>query len=307
MNRIGFCCLMSDSSKNEAHKVGRTFTTPINLFKDKEKGFIQTQQKILDNIKGTFNIINYCKRNNVTQYRLSSSIFPMMGLYEFEELPKYKEIVTQLSNLGKYIRNSDIRVSFHPDHFCKMASEDNDLLQKTIKVLDFHSLVLDLMGYPADHTNHINIHIGGSYGNKLQTLKRFSENLHLLQPNTRNRLTVENDDISQGYTVYDLYRYIDLPIVIDTFHHSIHNITIDSIELTLREAFEMAHETWHPSIIPVAHHSSSAKVYEDPLKRNTAHANFIYERFNSGSLKFDVEIEAKHKELAVLLYLKQFK
>ena len=65
--------------------------------------------------------------------------------------------------------------------------------------------VFDLMGYPPCHYNKINIHIGGIYEDKEHTIRRFAENFNTrLSPNLQSRLTVENDDRPNSYSMTDL-------------------------------------------------------------------------------------------------------
>ena len=51
---------------------------------------------------------------------------------------------------------------------------------------------------------------------------------------------------------------------------------------------------------------SSSKQLEDFSGSKTAHADFIYEKIKTFGLDFDVEIEAKSKDLAVLKYRNDF-
>ena len=305
MNNYGLCCLLQQPT--EEYKVNRTFQKKESFLIDKENSLKETSRKIIDNIKGTINMVSFCIKNNIKVYRMSSGIFTFMEFYEFEDLPYYDKIQNLLKGLGIIIIKNNMRVSFHPDHFVKLATSNKELLEQSIKTLNQHSKIFDLMGFPADHNSHILVHIGGGYSNKLLTLQTFCDNFLLLDNNTKNRLTIENDDCSACYTVKDLYdnvyKIIKTPIVIDTFHHSLHNINIDKSVLSLEQALDLAKETWL-NIRPVAHHSSSAKIHEDNTKAPKSHADYIYDKFQGDG--FDVELEAKAKELALLKYVKQF-
>ena len=52
---------------------------------------------------------------------------------------------------------------------------------------------------------------------------------------------------------------------------------------------------------------SSSKTIEDISGKKTAHADYIYEEIKTYGMDFDVEIEAKAKDLAVLEYLEKYK
>ena len=51
---------------------------------------------------------------------------------------------------------------------------------------------------------------------------------------------------------------------------------------------------------------SSSRVIEDSTGKKIAHADYIYEEIPCFGLNFDVEIEAKAKELALIRYRNQF-
>ena len=82
--------------------------------------------------------------------------------------------------------------------------------------------MLDLMGYEeANPTNKVNIHIGGVYGDKQETLERFAKGFQMLSPRCQARLTIENDDLANSFSIADLLplaRKINVPLVFD-FHH----------------------------------------------------------------------------------------
>ena len=79
--------------------------------------------------------------------------------------------------------------------------------------------VFDLMGYPPCHYNKINIHVGGIYGDKEHTIRRFAENFNTrCSPNLQARLTVENDDRPNSYSMTDLlllHNLTSIPLVSD--------------------------------------------------------------------------------------------
>jgi UV DNA damage repair endonuclease len=71
----------------------------------------------------------------------------------------------------------------------------------------------------------------------------------------------------------------------------------------MEEALRLAVSTW--KTVPITHMSSSRRT-EDEKAVVTAHADYIYERIETFDLQFDVEIEAKAKDLAVFKYIKDF-
>ena len=161
---------------------------------------------------------------------------------------------------------------------------------------------MNIMGLSRTQYNKINIHIGGAYGDKQSTLKRWIHNYYKLDFSTQERLTVENDDKASMYSVKDLYegiyKKIDVPIVFDFYHHK-----FCTGGLTEQEALELALSTWPKDITPCTHYSESRrKEHLDESIKAQAHSDRIVDTIQSYGLDIDVVVEAKHKELAVLNY-----
>ena len=171
-----------------------------------------------------------------------------------------------------------------------------------IKELNQHSEIMDLIGLTISPYNKINIHVGGAYGDKQATLKRWIDNYYKLDPNTQMSLTVENDDKENMYSVKELYKGISeqcgVPIVFDYYHHK-----FCTGGLTEQEALELAAKTWPEGIIPCTHYSESRRKEKlDESIKAQAHSDLIKDTIQTYGLDIDVVVEAKHKELAVLNY-----
>jgi UV DNA damage endonuclease len=154
------------------------------------------------------------------------------------------------------------------------------------------------MNLKSSHLHKINIHVGGAYDDKKETLIRFATNFKKLSRNLRARLTVENDDKSGLYTVADLlplHENTGIPIVFDYFHHKLH-----PGEQTEGEAFNMAFKTW--VVKPVFHYSSSRKEKEDHLSKKEAHSDWVHEPINTNGKEPDIVLETKMKELSLIKF-----
>jgi UV DNA damage endonuclease len=263
-----------------------------------EKGIQYASQLALQNVQALLEILKWNVEHGIRVFRITSELFPWASEYQLGVMPEFKEIQAILKQCGQL----PIRVSTHPGPFNKLAGT-GATLENTIKDLELHSQLFDLMELEPSHWNKINIHVGGAYGDKGETLKRFVMNFKRLSGNLQKRLTVENDDKKGLYTVaelYPLYEAIGIPIVFDYFHHKLHP-GLQSEE----EAFNMACQTWG-EIRPVFHYSSSKRENEDPAAKREAHADYIYEPINTYGKEVDIVLEAKMKEMAVLKYVEQF-
>jgi len=267
-----------------------------------EKGLPYVSELALQNVKDLENIVKWNEEMGIKLFRMSSDLFPWMTFYEFEQLPDYPMIDVYLKNIGALADKYGQRLTFHPSHFNALGSPNPTVVEKAIKELNKHSEIMDLMGLSATVYNKINIHVGGAYGDKKSTLERWINNYYLLDPNTQMRLTIENDDKANMYSVKELYKGISeqcgVPIVFDYYHHK-----FCTGGLSEQEALELAVSTWPKDIVPCCHYSESRrKEHLDESIRAQAHSDLICGIIESYGLDIDVVVEAKHKELAVLNY-----
>lgn len=259
----------------------------------------------LKNVNDLETIILWNIENGIFLYRLSSSLWPWMSEFKFEDLPQADIIASKLAKIGKICRDNNVRLTFHPGHFTLLGSPNEDITRRGIIDLDKHAEIMDLLGMPKSYQSPINIHLGGSYDSKEATYKRFATNWEKLSEGARNRLVVENDDKASQYSVNDLlnlHRLINIPITFDYHHHRFSGGVMSEYE-----ALNNAYITWPQDIVPIAHYSSCRKTFEDPSCKAQAHADWIYEQIRSYGLTLDIELESKAKELALLKYLKDLR
>ena len=270
-----------------------------------EKGPEYVSGLILQNLYDLTEVISWNHKHHIGFYRLSSDMFPWMSEYSIEELPQFEQIDAALKEIGRLAREYDQRLTYHPGPFNVLASENALVVNKTIKELNQHSQIMDLMGLSRTPFNKINIHIGTTLqGDKERAMENFCKNFEQLDSGTQARLTVENDDKSGMYHTGDLYKgihkRIGIPLVFDFHHHYCH-----TGGLTEEEALGTAVSTWPKSILPVVHYSEPKSFTDRKLVR--AHADFIDHEIPDYGLDFDVMIEAKQKECALMEYRKKEK
>jgi UV DNA damage endonuclease len=293
--RLGYCCInLSLKEKGITANRGMIKKTW------QEQGIARASELAILNLTDLREIIRWNIENDIQVYRMSSDIFPWMSEYRFEDLPNYEQICALLQSIGRLAMENQVRLSFHPGQFDVLASPNPSIVEKTIWDLDQHARIMDLMGLPQDYRTPINIHIGGSYGDKESALARFCQNFKLLAPSTQARLVVENDDKASQFSVKDLYdgvyRVVGCPVTFDHLHHR-----FCTGDLSASDAAHLAASTWH-GFTPLQHYSSSKSLYEDSSAINRSHADYVYDIIPSYGLSVDVEIEAKAKDLAVLKY-----
>lgn len=294
--RYGYACinvtLSAEKVQVNRSMVKRTFI---------EKGIAYASVLALANVTDFEKVIDWNIQNKLLFYRMSSDMLPWMSEYEITDLPDYEKIRDVLAGCGKKAAGSGLRLTFHPGPFNVLATNSEVVLTKTVKELRQHAQIMDMLNLPASPFAKINIHVGGSFGDKMSALGRFAESYLRLPDNTRQRVVVENDDKVNMFSVHDLlwlHRETNIPVTFDYFHHGFCTGGMDE-----QDAFLAAAGTWPGGITPVVHFSSSKKKHEDPAALPTAHADYLYDHVNTYGLDVDIMFEAKAKEAAVLKYL----
>ena len=270
------------------------------------KGVAYASELALSNVKALKKIIEWNGVHGIGVYRMTSCMFPWFSEYDIFTLPDIDAIADVMSEAGEIAMSGNQRLSFHPGPFNCLASPNKDVVRKTIAELDAHSIQMDIMGLPQSPQAKINIHIGGAYGEHDNALDRFCRNFERLLPSTRERLTVENDDRASLFSTKMLYdgvsSRIGIPIVFDSHHHE-----LGPQDVSYKEAFYMARETWqNRGIKQQCHHSNSKKLYEDKTVRASAHSDWYYTPFENFGEEVDVVLECKRKEKALLKYREDF-
>ena len=287
MLNAGYACinlsLQADNITTNRGMIKKTFT---------EKGPQYASQLALQNVRDLLTVVDWNLAHGFTIFRISSNLFPWASEYQLTQLPDFTDIRATLEEIGR----RPIRLTVHPGPFNQLAGQGS-VLDNTITDLELHGELFDLMGLEPSHWNKINIHIGGTYGDKPGTMARFADNFHTrLSASVRDRLVIENDDRPSLYSIRDLVplsETIGTPVVFDYFHHSLH-----PDGLTEEEAFLLAYSTW--DVQPVFHFSNSRRDYEDHTARREAHADWIYSSVNTYGKDVDVVFESKLKELSLL-------
>ena len=294
--KLGYACIcktLSEQPKSKRVTTNRTFRKATF----EEKGLSHASAVFLQNSKDLLKILKWNEQHNIKFFRLSSQIVSWATEYQLVDLPDYEEIERVLFECGMFIEEHGMRVTSHPDHFVKLASPKEDVVRNSIRDLEIHGEVFDLLCLPRNHYAKLNIHVGASYGDKPKALDNFCRNVDRLSDAVRSRLTVENDDRASLYSTKDLmevYKRVSTPIVHDLHHHH-----FNTGGLSNADALALAVSTWG-DITPVAHYSQSrATEYNDPRIKAHAHSDSYWTAFDTYGMEFDTMLECKHKEIGL--------
>jgi len=216
--------------------------------------------------------------------------------------------------VGDAARRLGVRLSFHPGQFCVLASESDEIVERSILEFEYHADMARWMGYGTewhDSGFKINVHLSGKGGPA-----KFLQTLGRLSTEARNLIAIENDELSNGLDV-TLAVADHVALTLDIHHHWIN--TGEYITPTDSRAQRVL-DSWR-GVRPVLHYSVSredclvdhvsnvkpdlsallAQGYKKQKLR--AHSDFYWNRaVNDWALTFadqwDIQCEAKGKNLA---------
>ena len=289
--KLGYACINMTLSKDK-------ITTNRSMIKKTflQKGLDYCSELAYLNVVDMERIIKWNVQNGIYFFRTSSNVFPWGSEYDLEQLKDIDKIKIVLKRIGDYAKENGVRLSCHPGPFNVLCSPNPDVVKNTIIDLELHGKVFDMMGLSHTPYNKINIHCNGVYGDKTASLDRWCQNFQLLSHSVRSRMTIENDDKANMYSVKDLMKIhecVGIPIVFDYHHHQ-----FCTGDLTEQQALQLAISTWPKDITPAVHYSESAVD-----KKPQAHSDYIQLVPETYDNNVDIMVEAKMKDKAILPFI----
>jgi UV DNA damage endonuclease len=327
MGKIGFACKWIDTpdqvngiKATDACKKYNTGTTTISWLNRQTRDV--AEQKLWDlmvqNIKATQALVDRVGELDETfrMVRISSDLLPAYTQDDWSyfwhrtDVRDYCDAHFRL--IGDSARRSGTRLSMHPGQFTVLASDREDVVNRSIEEFEYHVDMAKWMGYGLNFQDFkINVHISGRTGP--EGIKRV---IPRLSPEARNCLTIENDEISWGLDS-SLELVNDCALVLDLHHHWIK--TGEYIEAT-DPRISMVIDSWR-GMRPVIHYSVSREQHLPAHCRDTlpnldtlmeaghkrahlrAHSNFYWNKAaNQWALSHgtwaDIMCESKGKNLA---------
>ena len=174
---LGYACInMSLSNKTPRITTNRGMIKKTFL----NKGIDYAGSLALLNVIDLFSILKWNEQSGIKFFRVSSDIFPWASHYDIKSLPQFDEIKDRLNEIGNYVKENNSRLTFHPGPFNVLTSPKNSVVQNTIKDLEIHGSICDILGLSQTPFNKINIHCNGVYGDKKSAMDRFCSNFKLL-------------------------------------------------------------------------------------------------------------------------------
>lgn len=302
MTRYGLCC-HSLQLQDQGYKF-QTMTFKRFDALPRDEAIETLGDRIVNNLIVTNECLRLCAKNNWC-YRLSSDIFPLITYeaanVDLIDLPQIDAIYDKFDIIKDTITTHDIRVSTHPSQFFVLASTNQASVDRTVNELNFFSSFMDFIGCSENYDSPINIHINNKQGSHQDVIARFMSGYSRLDDNCRKRLVIENDDKSGGWSVQELIEHFhpatNIPITFDYLHNKCNPST--DLDYTEKMCVKLCYHTWH-SHKPLFHYSESR-----PGNNPRAHCDIPTEPFNTYDLDFDVDMEVKLKDQAIMQYQNQ--
>jgi UV DNA damage repair endonuclease len=326
--RIGFACKWIDSPDqvngikplDDAKQYNTSSTTVAWLNRQTKEvaeeklwdlmvGNIESTRKLIERI-GTLN-------GNLRMVRISSDILPVYTQSDWSYFWRKPDVVSYceqaLGKVGELARNSDVRLSFHPGQFTVLASDNDDIVHRSIAEFEYHADMIRWMGYGQRFQDFkCNVHIAGRRG-----AQGIIDVYPKLSVEARNSITIENEEMKHGLDDCLVLSDHGIPIVLDVHHHFVREGEyINAMDSRIQRILD----AWR-GVRPVVHYSISREDYlvdhdvevkpdynlllEQGYKKSKmrAHSDFMWNTaVNEWAYQHwqwaDIMVEAKGKNLA---------
>ena len=334
--KIGFACKWIDHAgqvdgikpKDDAKQYNTGSTTVAWLNRQSKDVAVEKLWSLLkQNTESTKKLVERVGEldGNLRMVRLSSDILPVYTEPTWSWFWREPDVVVyaerHFGEIGRIARERNVRLSFHPGQFTVLASDNPDIVNRSIEEFEYHADMVRWMGYGKSFQDFkINVHISGRQGPA-----GIKAALRRLSAEARNCITIENDEISWGIDS-SLELVDDLALVLDIHHHWIHTGEyIDENDDRVKRVID----SWR-GVRPVIHYSVSREdlltghsgsqrpallpLMETGYKKGKlrAHSDFYWNTaVNEWALsfldQFDIMAESKAKNLASFALHKEAK
>lgn len=268
-------------------------------------------------------VLEYLDRHDIRMYRMATAIAPYAS---HPELPQFhnqiEECGAELADVGALARELDIRLSTHPGQYTVLNSESGAVRAAAVAEVEVQGALLNAMALGPEAV--VVLHVGGAAGGHAAGADRFLAAFEQLSDAARSRLVLENDDRVFGLrAALSVAERAGVPLVFDVHHHRCH----DPDRIDDREALSLALASWPAEVVPKIHFSSPRLDMGEKRKRVgrrvertlvlpdiRRHADLVdpiafegFLRHTADGLSFDVMLEAKGKDLALLRLREQLR
>ena len=229
INRIGFACKYMHDDQTQKKKILEEIQRPLNTRSTTVQWLNRQSRDVAEERLWDIMVHNIASYKRLIEYvgslppelrmvRLGSDVLPVYTQHEWSYYWRRADVVAycekEFAKVGETARELDVRLSMHPGQFTVLASDNPEIVNRSIEEFEYHTNVIRWMGYGKKFQDFkCNVHISGREGPTgiRNAIKRLS-------PEARNVLTIENDENKWGLE-HSLELVNDCALVLDIHHH----------------------------------------------------------------------------------------
>ena len=328
VQRVGFACKYMHADQTQKPKILKEIqgqyserSTTITWLNRQKRNV--AEEKLWDctdqNWQNAYRLIEYVGNLPESQrmVRLGSNMMPAYTQEDWSYFYKKSDVIAMAQTgwacVGELARALDVRLSMHPGQFTVLASDNPEIVNRSIEEFEYHADIIRYMGYGKEWQDFkCNVHISGRQGPA-----GIKAALQRLSTEARNCITIENDENKWGLDS-SLELEKDVALVVDIHHHWCHSRG-EYIEPN-DDRIKRVIDSWR-GVRPAMHYSVSredllsghstterpdfAKLEEQGFKKGKlrAHSDYMWNTAvndwaSSFRDNFDIMVEAKMKNLA---------
>ena len=301
-----------DGSYTFAGLTQKTFSQ-IEEQSGREEALSELGKRISHNLTLTENIIEFIPKVNINHYRVASSIFSLASDFsdkisvKLDELPNYQDILNQIRAIGFAARQHSVTLSVYPDSTNTLISDDEEVITRTVKELDFHSWFFETAGFPSNASNPIVIKPltqpkSANHASAVKCVNTFYQNFNELSEEAQNRLVLQNEEVG-FWNAINLFKYFHVYLnekhdkgMILSYYNIADSRNPSELEknLSIEQAVNIGafHETWK-GVVPIflwsEKESDTSKVPLEYLSEGIPNFNY--------SIKWECDVKKRDKAI----------
>ena len=275
LQRIGFACKYMHTDQTQKKKILEELQRPFNTRSTtvqwlNRQAVDVAETRLWDimvhNIQSYYNLVEYVGAlpNALKMLRLGSDCLPVYTHAQWSYFWKREDVraycAKELAHVGTLARMLDVRLSFHPGQFTVLASDNPDIVDRSIEEFEYHADLIRWMGYGKTFQDFkCNVHISGRLGPAgiISAIKRLS-------PEARNCITIENDENKWGIE-HSLELEKHCALVLDIHHHYCREA--GEYMLPTDDRFKRVIDSWR-GVRPAIHYSYSREEWVGHVPTN---------------------------------------
>ena len=230
IKRIGFACKYMHPDQTQKKKLLEEVQRPLNTRSTTVRWLNNQTRDVAEERLWDLMVHNIASYKRLIEYvgslppelrmvRLGSDVLPVYTeptwSYYWRKSDVRDYAAKEFAKVGETARALDVRLSMHPGQFTVLASDNPEIVERSIEEFEYHTDVIRWMGYGQTFQDFkCNVHISGRQGPA--GIKHAVDTR--LSQEARNTITIENDENKWGIDA-SLELANTCALVLDIHHH----------------------------------------------------------------------------------------